>query len=244
MKLAVVDRSNIVPADAARTLVDVCSRQLVRDVAPIWERWRPQVTLYERSEHVPQDEFQVVLFDDGESASALGFHGLSPENGRPYGRVFVRSVVDSGGTMFDGAKSVSSVLSHELIEMFIDPRVSDWTEVHFTRSGVRYNYVAKEVCDPVESDCYVIDLPDGRYATVSNFVTPEWFDTTATEAGTRFDWMWILAGPLELSRAGYMVAREEMYGRTNTIFGDVRAPEWRRETKFNVAARSWKRMRA
>lgn len=97
--------------------------------------------------------------------------------------------------------------------------------------------VAYEVCDPVESDSYTVRV-DGAKVTVSNFVTPHWFDPQA-KAGEQLDWLGKLAKPFTMTSGGYMVIMRE--GKTSQVFGD-KYPAWRKATKRADTARTARRI--
>src|SRR5690348_14351978 len=45
--------------------------------------------------------WRMHFLDDADQAGALGYHDVDPD-GRPYARVFVGTILDSGGTLADG----------------------------------------------------------------------------------------------------------------------------------------------
>ena len=97
----------------------------------------------------------------------LGFHTEDP-GGKLWGVVAAKPELDSGATATTGDWSVSSVLSHEVLEMFIDPNCNLWAN---DGRGSAYSF---EVCDPVEAPTYTVNG-----ISVSNFVSPAWFDAHA-----------------------------------------------------------------
>jgi hypothetical protein len=89
------------------------------------------------------------------------------------------------------------VLSHEVLEMMVDPRGHRFT-----------NSLRTEVCDAVEHMHYRV-----RGILVEDFVTPEWFalkhpfaqlqSQKLSDTRPRYDWMRILRRPRQL-RGGFM----------------------------------------
>jgi hypothetical protein len=111
--------------------------------------------------------------------------------------------------------TVSSVLSHEVIELFIDPFVDLWADGPQISAGSEYSF---EACDPVEADIYQI-TPNSTVGTVSvsNFVYPEYFNES-TSTGTKLDYLSKLTRPYTMSDYGYMIVRSAP-GQETAIFG-------------------------
>jgi hypothetical protein len=151
-----------------------------------------------------------------------------------YGRVFARPILENnGGILLDDHLSVSSILSHEVIETVIDPHINLWAN---KGNGVAY---ALEACDPVESDVYSIQVPHLGQVTVSNFVTPRWFSPQAIN--DKFDWMGKTGNAFEVTKGGYVV-----YSDHGTVHAQAGAdhPKWRKDTKRADTARSARRFPA
>ncbi len=129
--------------------------QVNRDLVPTWSVRSIQIQS-DPSLPVPNFAWTLVLLDDADQAGALGYHQLTPF-GLPQGRVFVRTAQQAGVAW-------QSVASHELLEMLCDP----WVNLEMQTGDQQF--MAVEICDPVEGDTYLIDgVP------VSDFVTPPWF---------------------------------------------------------------------
>jgi hypothetical protein len=182
-------------------MVRACEIQAREHFAPAWNLQAPTVKAFKSEKEVPFDWSILTIFDDGDQTRALGWHSESP-SGRPYGKVFIRPVFNEGGAMLDGAHSVASVLSHEVLETLADPSVNLWVDGPKRIEGVSY---ALEVCDPVQGDTYPI-IVDGRTVTVSNFVTPNWFDPIPF-ANSQIDYLGRLKRPFTLAPGGYAVLR-------------------------------------
>lgn len=133
----------------------------------------------------------ITIYDDADQQGVLGDHELV--RGMATGRVFAKTILDAGGSLDDGAWSVSAVLSHEHLEILGDPYANWWSD---HPSG---DAVALEVCDPVEDESYEIgDI------SVSNWVTSRWF----REGPGPYDWMGTRLHPYDVSRGGYLIMRE------------------------------------
>ena len=230
MILAILNKSKVVTnADVAR-MTAACDLQLRRDVAPAWGMLPFEVKFYVTKP--PTKALKLVLFDDADQADALGYHSDGPD-GFPYGRVFTKPTMDQGAKVLTGPGSVATVLSHEVIELFLDPECNRWAD------GIDGNSYAFELCDPVEADSYVIDG-----VTVSNFVLPPWFDQNPPK-GSKYDFLGKLKKPFTMTAGGYVVFRsygkeKNVFARLNLQFGE-NYPEWKKPGKAFAAARSARR---
>lgn len=209
------------------TITHALARQLVEHVGPLCQIIPPSLA-YLADGHAPAGVSPLVLFDDADQADALGYHDIDP-HGLPYGRVFVHTILDAGGSLYQGPTSVSVTLSHELLEMVGDPGANRWAD----NVVDGYGY-AIELCDAVEGDSYEID---GVH--VSNFVLPSYFDAM-TPRTARFDFLARLPGPFTMTRGGYLIRRNPTTGIVSNIFGE-HFPEWKKALKAHPAARTSRR---
>ena len=92
--------------------------------------------------------------------------------------------------------------------------------------GSAYSF---EVCDPVEAPSYTVGG-----VSVSNFVTPSWFDPLAP-ATAQFDKLGQLTTAFSILKGGYVVY--ETAGKEQQQFG-AEFPEWRKEMKSGPLART------
>ena len=74
--------------------------------------------------------------------------------------------------------------------------------------------VALEIADPVENDSYTVGA---RKISVSNFVTPAWFDPSAAE-DAKFDHLGKVTKPFQMTKGGYVALLQE--GRVKQVFGE------------------------
>jgi hypothetical protein len=95
---------------------------------------------------------------------------------------------------------LSITLSHELLEMLVDPsgtRVIQAADLDPYSGGQQVNYLV-EVCDPVAVYSYMIDgVP------VSDFVLPAFYDPWATDKD-KLDCAGFLSRPLTVPLGGYI----------------------------------------
>lgn len=230
--LYVVNQSTLVTDEDVRTMTRACAHQLRYDAAPAFGLAPIPVTYVSKNNLkavAAPGSWVVSVLDDADQADALGWH-TEEQGDLIYGRVFARPVLDNGGDVLTQQLSVASVLSHEVLETFADPNCNTWKD-----SGQGF-MVAYEVADPVESDSYPVQVGKTQ-VTVSNFVTPAWFDPNA-RSGDRFDFLDSVSEPYEMTSGGYYVKMAE--GKVSQVFGE-HYEEWRKEMKKADTARSARR---
>jgi len=177
---------------------------------------------------VTRDECAIVIFDTSDSPGALGYHAVSP-NGRPYSRVFWKTIKENGGTICTSANSLSVTISHEALEAAKDPYVNEWADM-----GDGKTEEAKELCDRVENDAY--EMP-GTGVWVSNFLGPRAFRAGAGP----YDYMGLTTAPFEIRPGGYCIRREGgPQGDVKQVYG-AGYPQWKRDMKSHPASRTSKR---
>lgn len=230
--ITVVNKSTLVSDDDVKTMTRACAAQLRLHAAPLWGRRVIPVVYSSTEADAPPGAWVIAILDDPDQADALGWHTES-QGELIFGRVFARPVLDNGGDALTRPLSVASVLSHEVLETYVDPNVNLWAD---RGDGVA---VALEVADPVESDSYPIAI-GARQVTVSNFVAPRWFDPQSN-AGDRFDYLGSANRAFMMTAGGYIVVLQE--GKISQQFGE-RYPAWRREMKGIDVARTARRVSA
>jgi hypothetical protein len=184
----VTNASTLVTDAQVKAWTAACARQIVEDVAPIYKRAPVKVAFLSAASHAPAGAWVITVLDDADQAGDLGWH-TEDAAGRVYGRVFARPCLDYG-------VPVSTTLSHEIVETFCDPDVTDW---RVTGQGFDVPY---EACDPVESTSYVCG---GE--VVSDFVYPSWYSVGATTKPTHFCHDQYDLKPFALGPGGYVVRR-------------------------------------
>jgi hypothetical protein len=230
--ICIVNQTTVVPS--IESMVQAVARQLVHDVAPAWERVAPAVRVVADIASAPRGSDVIAVLDDADQAGALGYHATDPR-GRPYGRVFAKTILDHGGTLDHGATSVSVALSHEAIELFLDAPCSEWGD---RGDGEE---VAWEACDPIQGDSYAAS---GTTIAVSNFVLPAYFNPGAPKP---YDHLKLLKKPFSVAPKGYMIVRRadaptQQFG-PRLVFGDPPPPAWQAPMKLHPAARTARRLR-
>lgn len=187
-QVAVLNRCSVVSDADVKAIVAALQVQASRDFAKVWGI-DAKLTFIPKTQTTGwQGKWQLVFLDTSDEANALGYHDLSPE-GLPLGKVFAKSDLQYGA-------AVSVTASHELLEMLLDPYISLCAE-----DPARGVFVAYEASDAVEADELGYRI---NGVTVSDFVTPEFFDPTAAgRSGEKFSFRENVRAPFQLAPGGY-----------------------------------------
>jgi hypothetical protein len=226
MLIAIVNQSTLVTDQQAATMTQAIAHQVQIDAAPLWDRSPAAVIFYASAASVPTNAHVIAIVDaiQNQPKGVLGFH-TEDKGGRLWGVVAAKPELDAGAQVLTGDWSVCSVLSHEVLEMFIDPNCNLWAT---NDQGKVYSF---EVCDPVEAPTYAIGG-----VSVSNFVTPAWFDPLAQQKSkTQFDKLGLLTTSFSILKGGYAVYAAE--GTEHQVFGDE-FPSWRKDMKAGAFSRT------
>jgi hypothetical protein len=228
MLIAILNQSTLVADADVATMTEAIATQVQLDAAPIWDRAPAAVVFYTDPAAVPAMAHGIAIVDtiQDQPQGVLGFH-TEDQGGRLWGVVAAKPELDNGGQVTIGDWSVSSTLSHEVLEMFVDPNCNLWAN---DGQGSAYSL---EVCDPVEAPTYTVSG-----VSVANFVTPSWFDPLAP-ATAQFDKLGQLTAAFSILKGGYMVY--ESAGKEYQKFGDT-FPNWRKEMKTGPLARTRRRV--
>lgn len=179
--------------------VNAIQQQLLQDVAPFWpEAGTANLFAVPQNQRPPLNAWQVVLVDDATLADALGFHEMTQAS-LPLAKVFtVRTRT--------AQQTVSRVLSHEVVEMVVNPNV-------LRRQTIGADTYLVETADPVHLDRLGYEKLG---VLVSNFVTPDYYRYTN---GNRYDMRALLPGPCPTLLSGGVLSRI-----TNGQFQLLQAP--------------------
>jgi hypothetical protein len=178
-EIAVYNFSNKTDTEVLRA-VRAVNRQVIEDFAPVWGAayvcsLKNSVFTGTPGEAIANEpvsaDAAMYIVDEGHVEGAAGYHF---KNGAeiPYGFVFTES------------NEWTVTLSHEVLELIVDPMANAFVPGPDPRPGqngtVLHTY---EVCDAVERTSYLIDgIP------VSNFVTQQYFNE-GDGSGTRNDFL-------------------------------------------------------
>jgi hypothetical protein len=216
LSIYVVNKSKLVTNRDAMRMTRAVSAQVNRYMFSIRMK---QTHVQYISETPPEGNWVIAIADEPDQADALGYH--YEENGLAAGFVFAKPVFDNGGSSLDAGPdgvSVSTVLSHEVLETVTDPTTNRWVQIEGS------TFQAMEVCDPVEGDSYCVRVY-GTDIWVSDFVFPQYFDP---QSEGPYDAMGLLKRPFEVRPTGYAIIMKD--GNTTENFGES-YPKWRQELK-------------
>lgn len=205
-------------------IAEALEYQLMAQYAPMWQSDGVQVRTYSSPSNIGDngEACPLIIFDDADQAGVLGYHSLDPA-GRSFGRAFWNVLQAGGGTLKEGARSLSVTLSHEALEMVGNPYVNFWADLPDGEQE------AVELCDRVQGDSYSVGN-----VSVSNFLGPRAF----RQGPGPYDWMQLLKSPFEIRESGYALRRsgDTIY----PVFGRS-VPEWRRDLVYDQTSRMAKR---
>lgn len=200
------------------------------------------VRLIEPNTTPPAGAWHIELLDTSDQPGALGYHedeafdanspgvkkgssrssrGLAAATLLPLAKVFVKTSREDG-------VQATEVASHEMLEMLVDPRVVDESQIRKYLNTEKKEWYIAEVGDPVQGEGYDVGEPEGRptgvpEATVANFAYPAWWKQPQTRVG--YDFRGTRKAPFEISPAGYMsVAPEANPSQWTQINGSATAP--------------------
>lgn len=188
--------------------------QLFEDYAPLWQSAGVTVRVSPSLDHLPADAMPLALLDAPDGSGAAAWHSYK-SSGLVYGEVFCGSALDNGGTLIEGADSVSVLVSHEALEAVEDPYANWLVQVDDRTLEWR------ELCDRTQGDCYE---KDG--VSVSNFLGPRAF----RDGPGPYDFRGLLTSPFEVRPAGYCDRWDVVTGDIKTIWG-AEVPAYVRQAK-------------
>jgi hypothetical protein len=211
----VVNHSTQVSDNDAGRMATAWAVQLAHHIAPFYGRIAVPVLFWRGGKKLPTQARLLTLQNTCDDPQALGYH---TEDGSEhiYGVIGTEVPLANGATALTGAYSVSTIGSHEVAELFLDPFCTTTAD---TGQGFGVCY---EIADPVQDGFYPVSGVD-----VSNFVTPEWFNPQPAPH-TQFDYLDVLRQPFSMTSGGYWVQWRE--GKSTQKFGDA-CPEWVQQMK-------------
>ena len=182
-------------------LVPAIQKQVTEHFEPAWGVGA-RVRFHEGM--LPSHAYAITVKDEDEADDTfIGYHFR--DNGYPEAFIFAKP------DMADD-KSISETLSHEVLEMLIDPSVNlyAYRPGNGRRPDRGYFY---EVCDAVQCHHYRIDG-----VKVCDFVYPEWFEHSWPKGSRKFDHLGLLDRPFQILPGCYMDIYEAGVG-DRTLWG-------------------------
>lgn len=190
IQISILNASSVVTDADAAAVVTALQTQITQDFAPIWGI-DATLSFVATGHTPPANQWLLAILDNSDQAGALGYHDLTPA-GLPSGKIFAKTDQQYG-------LSWSVTASHELLEMVVDP----WVNLTvFSQAGnTAGRLYAYEVCDACEDDSFGYMIGN---VTVSDFVTPAWFESWRPENSTTFDFHNKITAPFQLLTGGYI----------------------------------------
>jgi hypothetical protein len=174
-RVALIDQTTgLVAASQLPDIAAAVQRQVDHDLAPAWGV-RARISVLEPTDPVPADTWPLRIVDDLEGAGGVHLD----DHGKPYAEAV-------NGTQ------LSVAVSHELLEMLVDPRGDRFILADSPASEPQPHQVfyLVEIADPCEIFTY-----DVRGIAVSDFILPAFYNPTLDGPP---DITGALAGPLEV----------------------------------------------
>lgn len=198
--IAIKNMSTLLTDEAVASLVPALQRQVTEHFEPAWGVGA-RIVFVEKK--MPRHSYQIQVHDVADEAGYLGYH--FQDNGYPVASIFAKDDMADDGT-------ISDTLSHEIMEMLIDPAVNlyAYRPAKGGRAERGYFY---EVCDPVQCHHYHIDR-----VKVCDFVYPEWYEYIWPKKSRRFDHLGLVSEPFEILPGCYADIRDAKAG-WRTIWG-------------------------
>jgi hypothetical protein len=197
--IAVINQAPNDVSDADLGLwVHAIQRQVLENVLPFWpnEAAGINLVLVPHGSTAPSGAWQVIVAPTIREAQDLGFHDFTSSFNFFQGTVKIpEGFVSTQVTRADG-QTISRVLSHEIIEMVVDPDVDRKVTIDGT------TFLA-EACDPVHPDRMGYKI-DG--VLVSNFITPRYYGFPSQTTDPRHDFLGLLTAPCPILPSGGALA--------------------------------------
>ena len=189
--------------ESITSLIPAVQRQVTEHFQPVWG-FGARLVFAEGE--VPPNAYQIVIYEKAknkEDEDFLGYH-FSPE-GYPMASIFARDDLAKD-------KTISVTLSHEVLEMIIDPACNLYA-YRSSAVGRPERVYFYEVCDAVQCEHYKIDG-----VTVCDFVYPEWFEDNWPAKSRRFDHRGLIERPFQVLPDCYADVYEARRG-SFTVWG-------------------------
>lgn len=181
-QVALVSETERVGFDEIATVSAALQKQVMRDLAPIWEI-RATVDPFASLDDVPLGYWPLIVIDDVEGAAGVHLD----KDGQPY-------------ALIEAGTSWSLTASHECLEMLADPFGDRLVAGRSPkRSQGRVEFLV-EICDPSEDIQFAYTVND---VLVSDFYTPSFFDPVRAD-GVRYSFGGHLRAPRRILDGGYL----------------------------------------
>ncbi|MDT7602440.1 MAG: hypothetical protein QOF61_437 [Acidobacteriota bacterium] len=198
--------TKLVTDDEIEGIIPALQRQVTRHFQPAWGIGA-ELVFKKGGARIPKNVYRIVVKDRAtkEDAGFLGYH--IQKSGYPLALIFAEEDLSDD-------KTISVTLSHEILEMLVDPLLNLYAYRPGKGRHRRERGYFYEVCDAVQCEHYKIDN-----VVVCNFVYPEWFEYAWPRGSRKFDHRGLLREPFEILKGCYADIYEAGRG-ARTIWGD------------------------
>ncbi len=225
--IAITNESTVLSDSEVQSIIPALQHQVSSDFYAYWEQ-DCSLTFLPKGQPLIKGWWQIAVLDDPDQAGALGYHELSAV-GTPLGKIFAKLDLQAG-------QSWSVTISHELLEMLIDPYICTAAQ------GPDGKFYAYEVCDACEADNLAYHIGS---VLVSDFVTPKWFQPA--DSADCYDFLEHLTASLQLAPGGYIGVFDPKSGGWTQLTDDrlvtamqQTAPVGSRRTRRSIPRADWK----
>src|SRR4051794_24024887 len=145
-QIRVVNRSRNISDDLVAVMTEAVNIQFSHHFLPVWDTNEIEVVFAPKSKkHF--DVWTVALFD---TSHQWEFH-----HERPSSAVFIQGAIDHGSEPLTGPYALSMLLSHECLELAVDPHVAQWSMTGVDEFG-QNTCVAYDIANPVDNQFYEV----------------------------------------------------------------------------------------
>ena len=193
VQVGLVDTTGQIATDLMQSVAAALNVQVSQHLTQYWTV-QASVQYLPNHKRIPSGVWPVRLVTSLPPGEG-GFH--LDKNNQPYSKVIA--------TPGDDSWSIDA--SHETIEMLVDPagnRMQSSVSIEIAGNTVQdgtgqFSYLV-EACDPCEANDYGYEI---QGVLVSDFITPHFYDTTATP-GTRYSYTGAITRPRQILPGGYI----------------------------------------
>jgi len=188
--VALVPRGINIPYSELARVAGAVQTQLVRDVSPAWSL-SASLTAYPSQDDAPMNCLFIFVVADAKGNAGLHFRPQNP-NEPPFAIVEYRK---------NGFWSVA--VSHELIEMLIDPKGNRLAKGTSPTNPAESVFYLVEVCDPCQDIAFSYEI---NGCLVSDFCLPSFYGAQGSTAA--YTHTGSIQAPLTVGYGGYLTYRD------------------------------------
>jgi hypothetical protein len=213
-QVALVSETNKIPFGELARVSAAIQKQIVRDVAPIWNV-QATIDAFEKLEDVPIGYWSIIIKENIGAAHLSGLH--LDQNGQPYALVNYNA-------------SWSLQASRLCIEMLIDPFGNRLVAGQSPNNQQGRVLFLVKPCSPCQAAAYAYT---SNGVLVSDFHTPNYFDPIGSK-GVRYSFTGAITEPKEVLPNGYLTWYEPVTGEWWQMLYFDKQVSYRSLGKLNV----------